>query len=103
MSGEETPKLYQCVQTLGREGGREGGKGRREGKEGGSEGRKTNEVSDSFFSERVGWTHIVIECPNQLEVAIGPLSKDYAVPLLCHEQTEGNTEVGIHQSLSQSL
>lgn len=46
---------------------------------------------------------MIIEPANKLEMSVGSLSVDNAVPLLGHEQEERETEVRFRQGLSQSL
>lgn len=48
-------------------------------------------------------THVVEEHADQLEVPLGPIPEDNAVPLLAHQQQHGDAEVGIHQRLTQTL
>ena len=48
-------------------------------------------------------TYVVIEIADEFQVFVGALPIDDAVSLLCHEKTEGETQVGLQQSLSQTV
>ena len=81
-----------------REGGREGG---REGKGEGEGGVSFKSLTAALCTHIE--THVVIEMAHQFQVPVGSLAVHDAVSLLCHEQTERQTEVCLQQSLAQTV